>query len=65
MGEHTDLENRDKYAATNIFRALKETRWENIQAEASQPVSGRAIVIVRATGAIGYRRRIKSIVEIN
>ncbi len=65
MGEHTDLENRDKYAATNIFRVLKETCWENIQVEAPQPAIGRAIVIVRATGAIGYRRRIKSIVEIN
>lgn len=65
MGVHTDPENRDKYAVTNIFRVLKETRRENIQAEAPQPAIGRAIDVVRATGAIGYRRKIKSIVEIN
>lgn len=41
--EYTDPEDRDEYAAANIFWVPKEARWEKIQAEAPQPTIGKVI----------------------
>jgi len=41
--EYTDPEDRDEYAATNIFWVPKDARWEKIQAEARQPTIGKVI----------------------
>ncbi len=41
--EYTDPEDRDEYAAANIFWVPKDARWEKIQAEARQPTIGRII----------------------
>ena len=39
----TDPEDRDEYAATNIFWVPREARWQRIQAEAKQPTIGKII----------------------
>ncbi len=41
--EYTDPEDRDEYAAANIFWVPKEARWEKIRAEAKQPTIGKII----------------------
>jgi type I restriction enzyme M protein len=41
--DYTDPEDRDEYAAANIFWVPKEARWEKIQAEAKQPTIGKII----------------------
>ncbi len=41
--EYTDPEDRDEYAADNIFWVPPEARWEQIQAQAPQPVIGKVI----------------------
>ncbi len=41
--EYTDPEDRDEYAAANIFWVPKEARWEKLQAEAKQPTIGKSI----------------------
>jgi type I restriction enzyme M protein len=41
--EHTDPEDRDEYAASNIFWVPKEARWEILQAGAKQPTIGKLI----------------------
>ena len=41
--DYTDPEDRDEYAATNIFWVPKDARWEKIQAEAKQPTIGKII----------------------
>ncbi len=41
--EYTDPEDRDEYAADNIFWVPPEARWERIQAQAPQPVIGKVI----------------------
>lgn len=41
--EYTDPEDRDEYAAANIFWVPKEARWENIQTDAPQPTIGKTI----------------------
>ena len=38
--EYTDPEDRDEYLADNIFWVPPEARWEQIQAQAPQPVIG-------------------------
>lgn len=41
--EHTDPEDRDEYAASNIFWVPKEARWARLQAGAKQPTIGKLI----------------------
>ena len=41
--EYTDPEDRDEYAADNIFWVPPEARWERIQALAPQPTIGKVI----------------------
>ncbi|MDZ7641454.1 MAG: class I SAM-dependent DNA methyltransferase [Desulfurivibrio sp.] len=41
--EYTDPEDRDEYAAANIFWVPKEARWDKVQAEAPQPTIGKTI----------------------
>jgi len=41
--DYTDPEDRDEYAAANIFWVPKDARWEKIQAEAKQPTIGKII----------------------
>lgn len=41
--EFTDPEDRDEYAAANIFWVPKEARWERLQAGAKQPTIGKLI----------------------
>ena len=41
--EYTDPEDRDEYAADNIFWVPAEARWEKIQAQAPQPTIGKVI----------------------
>ncbi|MDV6318676.1 class I SAM-dependent DNA methyltransferase [Chromohalobacter sp. HP20-39] len=41
--DYTDPEDRDEYAAANIFWVPKEARWDKIQAEAPQPTIGKVI----------------------
>ncbi len=41
--DFTDPEDRDEYAAVNIFGVPKDARWEKIQAEAKQPTIGKII----------------------
>jgi type I restriction enzyme M protein len=48
--DYTDPEDRDEYAAANIFWVPKEARWQKIQAEAKQPTIGK--IIDDAMGAI-------------
>ena len=46
--DYTDPEDRDEYAAANIFWVPKDARWEKIQAEAKQPTIGKIIDDVMA-----------------
>ena len=41
--DYTDPEDRDEYAAANIFWVPNEARWETIQAQAPQPTIGKTI----------------------
>ena len=41
--EYTDPEDRDEYAATNIFWVPKEARWANLKSGAKQPTIGKLI----------------------
>ena len=41
--DHTDPEDRDEYAAANIFWVPKVARWQKIKAEAKQPIIGKII----------------------
>ncbi len=41
--EYTDPEDRDEYAADNIFWVPKEARWEKLQAGAKQPTIGKLL----------------------
>ncbi len=41
--EYTDPEDRDEYAASNVFWVPKEARWEALQAGAKQPTIGKLI----------------------
>jgi type I restriction enzyme M protein len=41
--EYTDPEDRDEYAAANIFWVPKEARWEKLQANAKQPTIGKLV----------------------
>lgn len=41
--DYTDPEDRDEYAAENIFWVPKKARWEKIQSEAKQPTIGKVI----------------------
>jgi len=41
--EYTDPEDRDEYAAANIFWVPKEARWAKLQASAKQPTIGNLI----------------------
>ena len=41
--EYTDPDDRDKYAAANIFWVLKEARWDILQSNAKQPTIGKLI----------------------
>jgi len=41
--EYTDPEDRDEYAASNIFWVPKEARWSKLQAGAKQPTIGKLI----------------------
>ncbi|MCG8606948.1 type I restriction-modification system subunit M [bacterium] len=41
--EYTDPEDRDEYAALNVFWVPKEARWEKLQAAAKQPTIGKLI----------------------
>jgi len=41
--DYTDPEDRDEYAADNIFWVPPEARWEQIQAQAPQPTIGKVI----------------------
>ncbi len=41
--DYTDPEDRDEYAATNVFWVPKEARWERLQAGAKQPTIGKLI----------------------
>lgn len=41
--DYTDPEDRDEYAAANIFWVPKDARWQKIQAEAKQPTIGKII----------------------
>ncbi|MBL4885496.1 MAG: SAM-dependent DNA methyltransferase [Planctomycetaceae bacterium] len=41
--DFTDPEDRDEYAAMNIFWVPKEARWANLQSEARQPTIGKVV----------------------
>lgn len=41
--DYTDPEDRDEYAAANVFWVPKEARWERLQAGAKQPTIGKLI----------------------
>jgi type I restriction enzyme M protein len=41
--EYTDPEDRDEYAAANIFWVPKEARWDKLQAAAKQPTIGKLL----------------------
>lgn len=41
--DYTDPEDRDEYAAANIFWVPREARWSNLQAKAKQPDIGKLI----------------------
>lgn len=41
--DYTDPEDRDEYAAANIFWVPKEARWEKLRAEAKQPSIGQFV----------------------
>jgi len=41
--EYTDPEDRDEYAASNIFWVPKEARWDQLQASAKQPTIGKLV----------------------
>jgi type I restriction enzyme M protein len=41
--DHTDPEDRDEYAADNVFWVPKNARWEKLQAGAKQPSIGKVI----------------------
>jgi type I restriction enzyme M protein len=41
--EYTDPEDRDEYAAANIFWVPKEARWAKLQASAKQPTIGKIV----------------------
>ncbi len=41
--EYTDPEDRDEYAADNLFWVPPEARWERIQAQAPQPTIGSGV----------------------
>ncbi len=41
--DYTDPEDRDEYAANNIFWVPKEARWEKLQAGAKQPTIGKLL----------------------
>jgi type I restriction enzyme M protein len=41
--EYTDPEDRDEYAAANIFWVPKEARWANLQSNAKQPTIGKIV----------------------
>ncbi len=41
--DYTDPEDRDEYAAANIFWVPKEARWDKLQAGAKQPTIGKLI----------------------
>lgn len=41
--EHTDPEDRDEYAASNIFWVPKEARWAKLQGGAKQPTIGKFV----------------------
>jgi len=41
--DYTDPEDRDEYAAANVFWVPPEARWETIQAQAPQPEIGKTI----------------------
>lgn len=41
--EYTDPEDRDEYAAANIFWVPKEARWDELQASARQPTIGKLV----------------------
>ena len=41
--EYTDPEDRDEYAAANIFWVPKEARWENLRSSAKQPTIGKLV----------------------
>ncbi len=41
--EYTDPEDRDEYAATNIFWVPKEARWAKLQSSAKQPTIGKIV----------------------
>ncbi len=41
--EYTDPEDRDEYAAANVFWVPKEARWEKLEAGAKQPTIGKLI----------------------
>ena len=41
--EYTDPEDRDEYAAANIFWVPKEARWARIQSSAKQPTIGKIV----------------------
>ncbi|MFO8089583.1 MAG: type I restriction-modification system subunit M N-terminal domain-containing protein [Desulfatiglandaceae bacterium] len=41
--EYTDAEDRDEYAAANIFWVPKEARWAKLQASAKQPTIGKIV----------------------
>ncbi len=41
--EYTDPEDRDEYAAANIFWVPKEARWAKLQASAKQPIIGKLV----------------------
>ena len=41
--EYTDPEDRDEYAATNVFWVPKEARWQRLQSNAKQPTIGKDV----------------------
>src|SRR3989338_585499 len=41
--EHADPEDRDEYAAFNVFWVPKEARWAHLQSNAKQPTIGKVI----------------------
>jgi len=41
--DYTDPEDRDEYAAANIFWVPKEARWDKLQSSAKQPTIGRIV----------------------
>jgi len=41
--EYTDPEDRDEYAAANVFWVPKEARWNELQAKAKQPIIGKLV----------------------